>query len=152
MNSAMFHQQSAVMESAQILLFIGFGCCPGLLPPSWIDVKLLLTPNSADSRRLSTHGWFSDSFPLGAWALRCSKVRVWAWQRSLPCVRCMRSCGPSRRPWRLDHAAWWRDPAGLCAAAHSITLCTLQEPLQGSGPLPGWRELTRQARCARGAN
>jgi len=40
----------------------------------------------------------------------------------------------------------------LCAAAYPVALCALQGPLQGSWPLPSWRELTRLARCTRGAN
>ena len=41
---------------------------------------------------------------------------------------------------------------GLCAAAHPVAPCALQEQLQGSGPLSDWREPTRLARCTRGAN
>jgi hypothetical protein len=42
---------------------------------------------------------------------------------------------------RLDHSA-------CCTAAHPVALCALQ----GSEPLPSWREPTSLARCAWGAN
>ena len=58
------------------------------------------------------------------------------------------SCAVLRRfqtTWRLDRAA-------CCKAAHLTALFALQGPLQGSGPLPSWREPTSLARCAWGAN
>jgi len=52
---------------------------------------------------------------------------------------------PAQYDHRLDHSA-------CCTAAHPVALCALQGLLQGSGPLPSWREPTSLARCARRGN
>ncbi len=86
-------------------------------------------------------------------AVAMARCVTWAWERSLPCVRCRRSCGPARGPVAIKPCCVDDVTApGLCAAAHPVALCALQGPLQGSGPPPCWREPTSLARCAWGAN